>query len=71
MTRKKTKSDALYVRISPEIKRAFNEKAEQFEPLTPSDVLRELVTGFVEDRVTIIPPASKKESLYNVPRIED
>ena len=70
MTRKKTKSDALYVRITPEDKEAFNQKAQEFEPLTPSDVLRELVIGFIEDRLTIIPPKDKKE-LYNVPRIED
>jgi hypothetical protein len=66
----KKKSDAIYVRVTPETKQAFNEEAAKFEPLSPSDVLRELVIGFIEGRVTIIPPHDKKESIY-VPRIEN
>lgn len=69
MSPKKAKSDALYVRVTPEVKQAFSKRAEQFEPLTASDVLRELVVGFIEDRVTIIPPQDKKE-LY-IARTED
>lgn len=71
MKPRKPKSDALYVRVTPETKAAFSAKAEQYGPdLSASDVLRELVIGFIEDRVTIIPPHDKKESLY-VPRIQD
>lgn len=70
MTERKPKSEAIYVRVTPETKQRFIEKAEQFDPLSASDVLRELVIGFIEDRVSIIPPTDKKESLY-VPRIQD
>lgn len=70
MKPKDTKTDAIYVRVTPETKQAFAKKAELFAPLSLSDVLRELVVGFIEDRVTIIPPPDKKE-LFNVPRIED
>lgn len=66
---KQPKDAALYVRVTPETKQAFHDEAAKFEPLSASDVLRELVVGFIEGRVSIIPPSDKKESLY-VPRIE-
>jgi hypothetical protein len=71
MSDPKPKSEQIFVRVTPEQKAAFMSKAAQYEPLTASDVLRELVVGFSEDRVTIVPPPDKKESLYNVPRIQD
>ena len=70
MNERKPKSDALYVRVTPETKKRFAEVAARYQE-TPSDVLRELVLGFIEGRVTILPPADKKESLYHVPRTED
>lgn len=70
MSDPKPKSDAIYVRVTPEQKKAFMKKAAQFEPLSASDVLRELVVGLIEDRVSILPPSDKKESIY-VPRIQD
>jgi hypothetical protein len=63
MNEPKPKSEAIYVRVTPEAKKQFHDKAARFG--TPSEVLRELVLGFIEDRVTIVPPADKKESLYN------
>lgn len=68
MTDPNPKSEAIYVRVTPETKKRFAEVAARFG--TPSEVLRELVVGFIEDRVTIVPPQDKKESLYNA-RIED
>lgn len=50
-------------RVSAEMKTAFTEKANRFGG--PSDVLRELVSAFVEDRLTINPPKDK-EDIYNV-----
>ena len=72
MKPKRPKTDAIYVRVTPETKAAFSAKAEQYGPeLSASDVLRELVVGFIEDRVTIIPPQDKKELYTDVPRIEN
>lgn len=70
MKKPKPKSDAIYVRVTPDTKKRFAEVAARYEE-TPSDVLRELVQAFIEDRVTIMPPKVKKESLYNVSRTED
>lgn len=68
MNEKKPKTDALYVRVAPETKKRFAEVAARFG--TPSEVLRELVIGFIEGRVTVMPPEDQKESLY-VPRSEN
>jgi hypothetical protein len=42
------------LRLEDELKNAFDVKAEQFG--TSSYVLRELVSGFVDGRLTIAPP---------------
>jgi antitoxin component of RelBE/YafQ-DinJ toxin-antitoxin module len=59
------KTEPLYVRVTPAVKRALAEKAARMK-MTPSDVVRELVTGLIEGRVTVSPPPDK-ESLYDVP----
>ena len=69
MDTRKPKSDALYLRVTPETKMRFAQEAARFG--TPSDVLRELVIGFIEGRVIIEPPTQNKESLYNVTRNAD
>ena len=69
MRKNKPKSKALYARVTDETKQRFAEVAARFD-LTPSDVLRELVIGFIDGRVTIVPPTESKESLY-VPRNEN
>lgn len=49
----KPKSSQIHVRLQPEVKQAFAAKAE---PLgTMSDVLREMVLGYIDGRVTIKP----------------
>ena len=65
-----TKSAYLSVRLPDKTRTKFHVKAKQFG--TPSEVLRELVDAFIEDRVTIQPPVNRnpKEKLY-VPRIEN
>lgn len=52
MTQKLT--NYIGARVEPRVRTAFIKKAKQFGG--PSTVLQELVSGFVEDRVTIAPP---------------
>lgn len=60
------KSTTLATRMTPSMKKAFIEKAKAFGD--PSDILRELVEGFIEDRLTIQPPT---KGIYHVLRKED
>ena len=53
----------LTVRVPARVRIAFIDKAKRFDQ--PSTVLRELVEAFIEDRLTIKPPANRKESLYH------
>lgn len=56
------KSDiTIAARVSPKVKKQFTNKCKSHG--TTSTVLRELIVGFIEDRVTITPPEGK-ESLY-------
>lgn len=71
MPRKKIiKNDTLVLRLTATLKKRFTTKAERHG--RPTDVLRELMTAFVEDRYVIHPSPDVKpqESLY-VPRSED
>ena len=65
-----TKSAYLSVRLPDKTRTKFHAKARQFG--TPSEVLRELIDAFVEDRVAIQPPVTRnlKENLY-VTRSQD
>ena len=59
----------LTVRLQQQTHQAFRVKAEKYGGI--SEVLRELVEAFLEDRLSITPPANpKKESLY-VTRIQN
>lgn len=51
----------LTLRLSGKVNIAFKRKAKRYG--RPSDVLRELIEAFIEDRLTI-QPNQKKESLY-------
>jgi hypothetical protein len=57
------KNITIQARIPSDIRDAFYEKAKSFT--SGSEVLRELVIAFVEDRVTIVPSAVKAK-LYNL-----
>lgn len=59
---KRTSSSTLAVRVSPELYRAFKQKSTKFGG--QAVVMRELLAGFVENRVTIQAPKQSKESLY-------
>lgn len=64
------KSAYLTVRVADKTRTRFHAKAKKFG--TPSEVLRELIDAFIEDRVIIQPPVTgnPKEKLYE-PRIQD
>jgi hypothetical protein len=60
----KSKSAYLSARVTDKTRIKFHAKASRFS--TPSDVLRELIDAFVEDRVTIHPPVNRNplEKIY-------
>lgn len=60
-----TKSSYLSVRLTLGTRARFHIKSKKFG--TPSEVLRELIDAFIEDRITIQAPVTRKENLY-VPR---
>jgi|LauGreSuBDMM15SN_2_FD.fasta_scaffold57654_4 hypothetical protein len=62
-------SQFMTVRLKPSDHKAFRAKASRYGGV--SEVLRELVVAFLEDRMTITPPSNpRKENLY-VTRIQD
>jgi predicted HicB family RNase H-like nuclease len=63
MATKISKSKFLNLRVSPKVHKAFSVKASKFGGT--SEVLRELVDAFIEDRVTV-KPNPEKRSLYHV-----
>jgi hypothetical protein len=56
------------VRLTPYDHKAFHRKAEKYGK--PSDVIREIIEAFSQDRLVIQPPVNVKESLY-VSRIQN
>lgn len=50
------------VRVPKEVRRAFIAKAKKHG--MPSEVLRDLIHAFTEDRVTVYPPVTSKEPIY-------
>jgi hypothetical protein len=64
-----SKSAFLTVRVTDKTRTKFHDKALKIG--TPSEVHREIVEAFVEDRLTIQPPVIRKlEKLY-VTRTQD
>lgn len=59
----------LTVRLPQQTHTEFRAKAARYGGV--SEVLRELVTAFIEDRLTVHPPKQQKESLYHVSRSQD
>lgn len=51
------------VRVDPKVHNAFHRKAKQFG--RTSDVLREFIEAFLEDRL-VVTPSPNKRSLYHV-----
>lgn len=62
MAAQPTNSCHVTIRLTPAVRKKFMEKARRHG--RASEVLRELVTAFVENRVTITPPVNPKEPLY-------
>jgi hypothetical protein len=61
MATPKNLSAFMTVRVNVKVRTAFHRKAERFGK--PSDVLRELIEAFLDDRL-VIQPNPKKENLY-------
>ncbi len=64
MVTTKLKSKFLVVRVTDKTRTKFHNKAQRYG--NPSDVLREIVEAFNDDRLVIQPPVTRKESLYVV-----
>jgi hypothetical protein len=60
----KPKSKFLTIRVTPDDHKKFHIKVKKFGQ--PSEVLREIIQAFIDDRLTIQPPVTRKESLYHV-----
>ena len=58
----KSKSKFLTIRVTPDDHKKFHCKVKKFGQ--PSEVLREIIQAFMEDRLSIQPPVTVKESLY-------
>lgn len=57
-----TKAAFLTLRLPHKVKQAVHEKARLYG--RPSDVLREIIEAFVEDRLIVKAPVNRKENLY-------
>jgi dihydroxyacid dehydratase/phosphogluconate dehydratase len=64
----KHKTKFLTVRLEPPVHKAFHRKATEYGGV--SEVLRELTTAFVEDRVTVTPNPERK-TIYHVTRSQN
>jgi hypothetical protein len=59
----KPKTSFLTVRVTDQTRTKFCDKAKQHGQ--PSEVLREIVDAFIDDRIKITPPVNRNlESLY-------
>ena len=61
MRTKKPKSASLSVRVTDSVRDKFHVKALPFG--LPSDVLRELIDAFIDDRITV-KPRNRKEFFH-------
>jgi len=64
MATTKLKSAFLVVRVTDKTRNKFHTKAQKYG--NPSEVLREIVEAFNDDRLKIQPSVTSKESLYHV-----
>ena len=63
MSATQPKTAHLTTRVSPRVRQKFIAKANEYGPHT--EVLRELVEAFTDDRLTIKPPVTRKQGLFN------
>lgn len=55
-------TDRISIRVSKKLRNQFYQKAARFGQ--PTDILRQILTAFVEDRIKIIKKDPDEESLY-------
>lgn len=60
------KNTIVAFRLTELEKTQFHDKVRRFGQ--PSEVMREFVQAFLEDRLIVKPPVTTKESLYHVER---
>lgn len=60
--RKSVNDATLNIRLPKDSRKAFVIRAKQHGSI--SDVLRDLVVAFAENRVTVYPPVTSKEPIY-------
>jgi hypothetical protein len=58
----KSKSAYLSARVTEKSRNKFHAKVKKLGK--PSEILRELIDAFIEDRIIINPPVTSKEKLY-------
>ena len=63
MAKPKTMDRFVTVRVTTGVHKKFHRKAKDYGK--PSDLLREIVEAFIEDRLTVIPSPTKR-SLHHV-----
>ena len=63
MSTKQNLDKFLATRVTSQVHKKFHRKAKDYGK--PSDLLREIVEAFIEDRLTVIPSPTKR-SLHHV-----
>jgi hypothetical protein len=58
----KSKSKFLVVRVTVDDHKKFHSKVKKYGQ--PSEILREIIQAFLDDRLAIQPPVTPKETLY-------
>jgi len=53
MPKTPSKSAVIYLRVTPDVKKAFDKRAESYGK--PSEALRELVLAYIDGRVVVTP----------------
>lgn len=59
----KLKTKFLSTRVTPETHKKFHVKSKKFGQ--PTQVLRDIIEAFNDERLTIQPPVTRKESIYH------
>jgi hypothetical protein len=59
----KAKTKFLSTRVTPETHKKFHAKSKKFGQ--PTQVLRDIIEAFNDERLTIQPPVTRKESIYH------
>ena len=59
----KPKTKFLSTRVNPDTHKKFHAKSKKFGQ--PTQVLRDIIEAFNDERLTVQPPVTRKESIYH------